>query len=104
VLGLERRHQDAWGDHPIALGAGDNLVMLFPALVTVPADPPDKNETIVMRHLAFRTDWAGFLEAQAELEQRGIPFTCENHKIARSIYFADPSWPKSSALTDRWGF
>jgi len=90
VLGLERKFQEVWGDYPVVMTAGSTGVMFFPALITVPADPPDKNETIVMRHLAFRTDGPGLACAQEHLQKRGVPFTCEDHRIARSIYFADP--------------
>ena len=31
VLGLERRHQDVWGDHPAFICAGDTCPALFPA-------------------------------------------------------------------------
>ena len=40
-----------------------------------------------MRHFAFRTDQAGFKQAQTHLRERGIEFRCEDHTIAHSIYF-----------------
>jgi catechol-2,3-dioxygenase len=42
-----------------------------------------------MLHLAFRTDRAGFVRAQAELTKHGISFRFEDHGIAHSIYFHD---------------
>jgi len=90
VLGLERRYEDAWGDYPAMLCAGSTCVALFPlrpgessARSSGPAQPP-------MRHLAFRATYADLLEAEKNLQERGIPFEFQNHGIAHSIYFADP--------------
>ena len=90
VLGLERRYQDVWGDYPVMLGAGDTCVALFPSLVTVPAETPDRNETLIMRHFAFRVDAKNYSQAQYILRLWHIPFKEEDHKISRSIYFNDP--------------
>ncbi len=90
VLGLERRHQDVWGDDPIMMCAGSTCVALFPLKAAKPALPPDVSATAVMNHFAFRAGHAGFLEAQAELKRHGIPFDFQDHQIAHSIYFRDP--------------
>jgi len=85
VLGLERRHEHAWGDIPAVMCSGDTCVAFF-AFGEAPgaAGPPG------MLHLAFRVDRAGFTEAQALLLDRGIAFEFQDHDIAYSIYFDDP--------------
>jgi catechol 2,3-dioxygenase-like lactoylglutathione lyase family enzyme len=89
VLGLERRHEEAWGDHPAVLYAGSTAVALFPAERTL-GPAPDRRGTPTMRHLAFRVDRVNFTRAQADLAGRHIPFSAEDHGISRSIYFQDP--------------
>ena len=71
VLGLERRHQEAWGDCPAMMCAGATGVALFPA-DGEPAPAPDPRRTATMRHLAFHADGANFVRAQAALAARGI--------------------------------
>ena|SRR6185369_6422459 len=89
VLGLERRYEDCWADYPAMLCAGSTCIALFPS-------GPDKASgrltavQPILRHLAFRTSYADFLEAEKCLKERGIPFEFQNHRIAHSIYFADP--------------
>jgi len=90
VLGLERRYQEAWGDCPAMLCAGSTCVALFPlrpAESSVRASGPAQP---TMRHLAFRATYADLLEAEQNLQERGIRFEFQNHGIAHSIYFADP--------------
>jgi catechol-2,3-dioxygenase len=89
VLGLERRHQEAWGEVPTMLGAGNTCIALFPTTTQEPKSAPDYN-TIAMRHLAFRVSRKNFEQAQKELWQRAIKFEFEDHDIAHSIYFSDP--------------
>lgn len=86
VLGFERRYQEVWGDMPAMMCAGDTGVALFPRREGAP--PPGAGPG--MLHLAFRIDGAGFERARAELRERGIDFTFEDHDAARSIYFRDP--------------
>ena len=90
VLGLERRYREAWGDCPAMLCAGSTCVALFPlgsaeasASISGAAQP-------TMCHLAFRATYADLLEAEQNLQERGILFEFQNHGIAHSIYFADP--------------
>ena len=90
VLGLERRHQEVWGNRPAMLFAGDTGVALFPASSTNLNPAPDSRETIRMRHLAFRVDRKSFRQAQAELRQQAIAFEFEDHQISHSIYLKDP--------------
>src|SRR6185503_20237849 len=88
VLGLERRHEAAWGDMPIMMGVGMTMVALFP--VKGDAKPSPGRDVLAMRHLAFRADAATFAQAKNELTQRGIAFEFQDHDIAHSIYFEDP--------------
>ena len=88
VLWLERRHQEVWGEVPTMLCAGMTCLALFPVATAEPNPPPDNN-TIAMRHLAFRVNRANFEQAQAELRRRSIPFSFEDHEITHSIYFSD---------------
>lgn len=53
VLGLERRHEAAWGDVPTMMCAGETCVALFPSDATDPM-PVDVREAVSMRHFAFR--------------------------------------------------
>lgn len=89
VLGLERRYQEAWGDVPTMLCAGNTCLALFPASTAEPKPVPDDN-TIAMRHLAFRVSRKNFERAQEELSRRAIAYEFEDHEIAHSIYFSDP--------------
>lgn len=89
VLGLERRHEDVWGDHPAVMAAGATSVALFPARSPEPKDPPARAPS-TFAHVAFRVSAAGLHEARAELRARGVAFEEQDHDIARSIYFRDP--------------
>lgn len=89
VLGLERRHQEVWGDVPAIMTAGTTSLALFPRRPDGETSLPPV-EKPGMLHIAFRVDVADFERAQAELRERGIDFTFEDHDIARSIYFRDP--------------
>ena len=90
VLGLERRHEEAWGSYPAFMYAGPTGVALFPARDPDLLPVPDHARTAIMRHLAFQADHVNFLRAQAELKQRDIAFSIEDHGISHSIYFRDP--------------
>lgn len=88
VLGLERRHEEAWGDFPIVMVADGSGVALFPAA----AEPIARGARApgAFAHVAFRVDARGMREAKEELRARGVPFAEQDHVIARSIYVADP--------------
>lgn len=88
VLGLERRHEAVWGDFPAVVGLGGTSVALFP-LEGAPRPRPSR-DTVAMRHLAFRVGRVNLESAKAELRERGIDFTEQDHGISRSIYFLDP--------------
>ncbi len=83
VLGLERRHQEVWGDYPAVMYAGTTGVALFPLALS-----PEGIETV--RHVAFKADRANFVRAQEDLKKRGIEFEFEDHTISQSIYLHDP--------------
>jgi catechol 2,3-dioxygenase-like lactoylglutathione lyase family enzyme len=85
VLGLERRHQEAWGDVPVMLCAGETCVAFF-----LTEDAIDTTAPAGLRHLAFGVDRAGFVAAQERLRERGIEFDYQDHDISHSIYFEDP--------------
>ena len=89
VLGLERRHEDAWGDYPAVVGIGGAAIALFPVEGSDPKPRPGR-DALAMRHLAFRADADNFATAQRELEARGLKFEFQDHGIAHSIYFHDP--------------
>lgn len=89
VLGLQRRHEEVWGDFPAVVGVGGTSLALFPVAVADPKPRPDR-DTIAMRHFAFRVTRRNFERAKAHLADRGIPFTEQHHQIAESIYFFDP--------------
>ena len=89
VLGLERMHQDVWGDFPAMVGIGTTALALFPIQDRDPKPPPGK-DTVAMRHVAFRASRSCFEAAQARLDKLGIDFEFQNHDIAHSIYFRDP--------------
>jgi catechol 2,3-dioxygenase-like lactoylglutathione lyase family enzyme len=89
VLGLERRHQETWGDVPTMMCKGTTMIALFPVRGDDPKPTPDR-DTIAMRHLAFRADAVNFRRAQEDLTRRGIAWEFQDHTIAHSIYFEDP--------------
>ncbi len=90
ILGLTRRHDAVWGRVPAMMYAGETGVALFPAATQKPNPAPERQNSTIMRHLAFQVDRQNFLRAQAELRGRGISFTFEDHQIAHSIYLNDP--------------
>jgi catechol 2,3-dioxygenase-like lactoylglutathione lyase family enzyme len=89
VLGLQRMHEDAWGDHPAVVGIGSTAIALFPIAGDAPQPRPGC-DVVTMRHLAFRADAANFAAARQVLQARGIAFEFQDHQIAHSIYFGDP--------------
>jgi catechol 2,3-dioxygenase-like lactoylglutathione lyase family enzyme len=85
VLGLERVHEDAWGDVPVVLVADGTGVALFRA-----RQGEDGKPAVRILHIAFRVDRSSFEAARGELEGRGIEVSFEDHVVAHSLYFSDP--------------
>ena len=89
VLGLERRFEAVWGDHPAVVGAGTTGLAFFPVGTATPLPPPPRG-TLAVRHIAFRTDRENFARAHDALRARGIAYTTADHTAALSLYFTDP--------------
>ncbi len=53
VLGLDRQFEEAWGDYPIVMLAGESGGALFPAATPEPETVAEPRNTIAMRHFAF---------------------------------------------------
>jgi catechol 2,3-dioxygenase-like lactoylglutathione lyase family enzyme len=85
VLGLERVHQEAWGDVPVMLVSEGTGVALFRARAGEDGKP-----AVRILHVAFRVDRAAFEAARSELEARGLEVTFQDHVVSHSIYFRDP--------------
>jgi catechol 2,3-dioxygenase-like lactoylglutathione lyase family enzyme len=82
VLGLERRHEEEWGDVPTMMCAGETCVALFPSDVAEPKGADARN-TVSMRHFAFRVDRPNLEAAQAQFRELGIEFeSAEGQQIA----------------------
>src|SRR4030095_2052950 len=77
VLGLERRHEETWGDYPVMMFAGDTALALFQARGPVSA-APDSRAAAIMRHVAFQVDRINFVKAQETLQSRGIEFAFQD--------------------------
>lgn len=86
TLGLERRYEDAWPGFPVVLCAGEACVALFPG----PAGQPIADARGGLRHVAFRTDRAGFETSRHALERHGVEMHFEDHGICHSLYLRDP--------------
>ena len=86
LFGLERLYEGVWGIFPGVVGIGDTSVAFFPT------DDPNipLPDGLPIHHLAFRVDRANFKAARETLQQRGIEFEFQDHKIVHSIYFYDP--------------
>ena len=80
VFGLERRHQETWGDYPVMMFAGDTALALFEARGPV-SDAPDSRGAAIMRHVAFQVDRVNFVKAQETLRTHGIEFEFQDHSI-----------------------
>ncbi len=85
VLGLQRVHEQAWGDFPAVLEANGSGIALFPRTDGHPIGPDDP-----LRHIGFRTTRAGLDQARAELTARAMWFDAGDYGIAWSLYFPDP--------------
>lgn len=90
VLGLERRFEEAWGDYPIVMLAGESGVAIFHASSADPDTVHDKQNTITMRHFAFRVDRENFGRAQERMRWLSVDFREEDHGVSHSIYIRDP--------------
>ncbi|MBK7907352.1 MAG: VOC family protein [Gemmatimonadetes bacterium] len=90
VLGLERLHQEVWGDFPAVVGIGSTALALFP-LPSEEADVRPGKRSLAIRHVAFRASAQAFLDAQRHLKDLGIEYRQEDHQIAHSIYLRDPN-------------
>lgn len=89
VLGLERRHEDVWGDCPAVMAAGDSGLALFAVQGASPKPRPGR-DVLTMRHVAFRVSAENFAKARQQLAARGIAVEFQDHQIAQSIYLHDP--------------
>src|SRR5690242_19804025 len=78
VLGMERQYADVWGDVPAMMMVGGSGIALFRAKAAAPKPQPG-DDTLRMRHLAFRATRADFDKAQEALRQRGIDFEFSDH-------------------------
>jgi lactoylglutathione lyase len=85
VLGLQRVHQEVWGDFPAVLEANGSGVALFPRTSGHRVTPDDP-----LRHVGFRTSRAGLESARTELRRRGVSFEEGDYGIAWSVYLSDP--------------
>ena len=95
VLGLERRHEESWGDYPAFVCAGASGLALFPKDAAIEQSSKGQN----MKHFAFRANRENFEKTRTELTERGIEFEFQDHKIAHSIYFRDPDGYKVEITT-----
>lgn len=95
VLGLERRHEDVWGDMPIMMCTGNTCIAIF----TLTDDAPATTKGPRVLHIAFRADRAMFERAQRDLKAHEIDFDFQDHDIAHSIYFRDPDGHKLEITT-----
>ena len=86
VLGLKRRHEDAWPDFPVVLCAGEACIALFPHRGSGPIDARQGG----LRHIAFRTDRTAFESARQEFERHRLDLHFEDHGICHSLYLEDP--------------
>ncbi len=89
VLGLERRHEDVWGDSPIFMMTGVSGLAIFPQRRASQA-PVQYHGVSEFRHVAFRADRENFDRARRELAARGVATEFEDHQISHSLYFDDP--------------
>jgi catechol 2,3-dioxygenase-like lactoylglutathione lyase family enzyme len=85
LLGLQRVHEDVWGEFPAVLEANGSGVALFPRTDGHPVTQDDP-----LRHVGFRTSRVGLESARTELRGRDIAFEEGDYGIAWSIYLSDP--------------
>ena len=86
TLGFEHVFPGEWSGVPIFLRLGSTYIALFPQKKR---EPQPSHSAV--SHLAFRAaTYADFRSAQMELQERGVSFEFQDHKISHSIYFLDP--------------
>ena len=92
VLGFERLYPEMWDGVPVFIGKGTTAIALFPRRRRdeLASSPQGQRNELDMLHLALRADRENFLDAQADLEKRGIKFEFQDHEISHSIYFRNP--------------
>jgi catechol 2,3-dioxygenase-like lactoylglutathione lyase family enzyme len=99
VLGLERRHADAWEGPPIMLCAEDTCLALFQARGEKPVSIPDYKTTPLIWHIAFKVDRQTFLEAERKFHELAIGYRIADHGICHSIYIFDPDGHQIEIVT-----
>lgn len=87
VLGLQRWHEEVWGDVPAIVGVGSTSIALFPGGEETMATEATRSG---FRHVAFRATRQAFDSARAELGDRGISYEFQDHRLCHSIYLRDP--------------
>lgn len=90
VLGLEEVAR--WDPEPVMIGAGGTKLALFRAKPDATPLPDGEQPTSLRWHrVAWRTDAAGFAQAQAHLAENGVRFRGPiDHGAWWSIYFSSP--------------
>ena len=98
VLGFKEEHADVWHGVPTFMSNGQAGIALFPLEGDATPGSVDRAATRIL-HFAFRADRQNFLQAQDELNKRGIGFDFSDHEVSRSIYFRDPDGHKIEITT-----
>ena len=90
VLGLVEVAR--WDPEPVMIGAGGTKLALFRASADAASAAGGESPSSLRWHrVAWRTDRAGFENAQKHLRDRGVAFRGPiDHGIAQSVYFQDP--------------
>ena len=89
VLGLQRRHENVWGEIPAFVVSGTTGLALFPVRGDDPLPSPGP-DTLCFRHVAFRANREEFEKARRTLRKKEIDYKFQDHQISHSIYFHDP--------------
>jgi catechol 2,3-dioxygenase-like lactoylglutathione lyase family enzyme len=89
VLGMDAGADPGEPGEPVFIRGGGASLALF--------NDPGRE----IRHVALRTDRAGFEATRRRLEEHGIEHRHERHTRNDSIYFADPSGNRIEVLTPR---
>lgn len=85
LFGLVHTFAPEWGTDPAFLCIGGTCLALLDAKGAV---PPSVEPSI--QHFCFRTDENSFVSATETLKAEGIPYRCDDHGVAHSLYFQDP--------------
>ena len=89
VLGMDAGSDPGEGGEPVFVRGGGASLALF--------NDPERQ----IRHVALRTDRAGFEATQKRLTEHGIEHRHERHTHNDSIYFDDPSGNRIEVLAPR---